>query len=320
MEPVPQTGIHVVGREAELAVLREFLAPEGVSGPLVIPGDPGIGKTTPWEAGLAAADEAGCRVLSARASEPEVQLSSWRWPTSFKRSSRRRWRRCLGRSSARWRLRCCARTPVTRHRIGSPSRLGSRPTLRILADEQPLLVAVDDVPWLRAASRRAANVNTSAEERSIDEPVDVRMSVGGSREGAPESRSGVAIRVPRPDGGGAGDLREAPGDGGRAERRPLGLHALASARRAGGPRREHSGGVSASRRDRLASRSSVGCAQLSGASRTAVCCSDGCSGRGGAAGHAADREQDGAHRLGDGARPARAWDGRTVLRTTPSGR
>lgn len=40
MEPVPQTGIHVVGREAELAVLREFLAPEGVSGPLVIPGDP----------------------------------------------------------------------------------------------------------------------------------------------------------------------------------------------------------------------------------------------------------------------------------------
>jgi MoxR-like ATPase len=74
LEPWLQTGVHVVGREAELAALGEFLGRDDRRA-LVVVGDPGIGKTTLWEAGLQAAGEAGFRVLVARATEPEIQLS-----------------------------------------------------------------------------------------------------------------------------------------------------------------------------------------------------------------------------------------------------
>jgi len=42
---------------------------------LALVGEPGIGKTTVWEAGVAAARAEGLQVLVARASEPELRLS-----------------------------------------------------------------------------------------------------------------------------------------------------------------------------------------------------------------------------------------------------
>jgi hypothetical protein len=42
---------------------------------LVFSGGPGIGKTTPWEAGIAAARTRGLRVLVSRASVAETRLS-----------------------------------------------------------------------------------------------------------------------------------------------------------------------------------------------------------------------------------------------------
>ena len=65
----------VVGREAELVTLREFLAGSAPSA-LVLSGEPGIGKSTLWEASLGSAGSAGLRVLSARASDGEAQLAS----------------------------------------------------------------------------------------------------------------------------------------------------------------------------------------------------------------------------------------------------
>jgi DNA-binding CsgD family transcriptional regulator len=65
----------VVGRESELAALREFLDGPPPVPALVLTGAAGIGKTTLWEAGVAIARERGWNVLLSRASEAEVELS-----------------------------------------------------------------------------------------------------------------------------------------------------------------------------------------------------------------------------------------------------
>ena len=65
----------VIGREPELAVLEEFLD-EGTPGlALLLTGGPGIGKTALWERGLCLARDRGIRVLPARPSGAEAELS-----------------------------------------------------------------------------------------------------------------------------------------------------------------------------------------------------------------------------------------------------
>ena len=64
----------IVGRDAELAAIDEFLAGEA-GGTLLIEGEPGIGKTTLWSAAVAAAEEHGYRVLRAQPAESETKLS-----------------------------------------------------------------------------------------------------------------------------------------------------------------------------------------------------------------------------------------------------
>ena len=65
----------IVGRQRELAQVRAFLSPPGRARTLVIGGEPGIGKTTVWEAAIELARELGWRVLSARPSAAEAQPS-----------------------------------------------------------------------------------------------------------------------------------------------------------------------------------------------------------------------------------------------------
>ncbi|MGI9110596.1 MAG: ATP-binding protein [Gaiellaceae bacterium] len=73
-EPTSWLGGRIVGREAELESLHRFIREEAPRA-LILTGGPGIGKTKLWEAGVDAARERGLRVLSARASDAEVQLS-----------------------------------------------------------------------------------------------------------------------------------------------------------------------------------------------------------------------------------------------------
>jgi DNA-binding CsgD family transcriptional regulator len=71
--PVPAV---VVGRDAELASIRDFVA--GIGGgasALVLEGEAGMGKTTLWRAGVEAAEAAGARVLQAEPAESETALS-----------------------------------------------------------------------------------------------------------------------------------------------------------------------------------------------------------------------------------------------------
>jgi DNA-binding CsgD family transcriptional regulator len=152
----------IVGREDELAALREFLdRPEGPRA-LVVSGDPGIGKTTLWEAGVAAARESGLRVLVARPSEPELQLAFVALADLFED---------VGSADL-------TGVPQPQFRALDVALLRSDPgevlpdlfavsagftkALRVLAEEGTVLVAVDDVPWL---DRSSADVLSFAARR-----------------------------------------------------------------------------------------------------------------------------------------------------------
>lgn len=65
----------VLGRDEELAAIGDFL--DGAPGPaaLVLEGDPGIGKTTLWQRGVAQALSMPCTVLASRPAEADAQLS-----------------------------------------------------------------------------------------------------------------------------------------------------------------------------------------------------------------------------------------------------
>ena len=75
-EVVARDRDEIVGRRAELDALRRFNARvrEGEA-VFVVRGPAGIGKTTVWQAGLALAEEAGCRCLAARPTDVEAGLS-----------------------------------------------------------------------------------------------------------------------------------------------------------------------------------------------------------------------------------------------------
>jgi DNA-binding CsgD family transcriptional regulator len=68
--------VGVIGRDEELAALGEFLSslPAGPAGFLLV-GEPGVGKTTLWRAGIDAAQERGHRVLETRPAEAEARLA-----------------------------------------------------------------------------------------------------------------------------------------------------------------------------------------------------------------------------------------------------
>ena len=66
----------IVGREQELASLRDFIArTEQGTAALVLEGEAGIGKSTLWLAGVEHAREQGLRVLSSRPAEAERGLA-----------------------------------------------------------------------------------------------------------------------------------------------------------------------------------------------------------------------------------------------------
>ena len=146
----------IVGREAELGVLREFVENAPSGGGLVLVGGPGIGKTTLWQAGLELARAQGVRVLRARPSDAEARLSfaaltdlldgvETTVGTGIPAPQRRALEVALLRSEAG------ARPPSGERAIA----LGLLNVLRGLAEHEPLLVAIDDIQWLDAASADA---------------------------------------------------------------------------------------------------------------------------------------------------------------------
>ena len=143
----------VVGRETELASLREFVA--GISDgalALVLQGDAGMGKTTLWKAGVAEAEELGLLVLQALPAESETALSFSGVGDLLDA--------VLDEALAplpAGQKRALMRALVIADDEGPPSDphavgVALLNALRTLAEERSLIVAVDDVQWLDAAS------------------------------------------------------------------------------------------------------------------------------------------------------------------------
>jgi DNA-binding CsgD family transcriptional regulator len=168
---------HLVGREEELgAIVRLFDAPELLPGVTLLSGDAGIGKTALWLAGLDAAAARGYRVLSSRPSEAETTFSFAgltdllgkvtpevlpELPPVQQRALEAAL--LLGESG----LRADERTVAA-------GLLGS---LRVLAAEAPVCLAIDDVQWLDPASLAAVRY---ALARIDDEPLAALLAVRGS--------------------------------------------------------------------------------------------------------------------------------------------
>lgn len=156
----------LVAREREVAAVAAALA-DGLGG-LVLEGEPGIGKTSLWERGLALGREQGFRVLSARPGEAESGLPFAALSDLLDRVGDDD----LGLLPAPQRHALAValhREEPTAETAGplavSLALLG---TLRSLSSRQPVLVAVDDVQWIDRASDDAL---AHAARRLGDDPV-----------------------------------------------------------------------------------------------------------------------------------------------------
>ena len=131
-------------------------------------GDPGIGKTCVWAAGVEASRERGMTVLAARPTGSEVRLSFagltdlvGRLPARAFASLPPPQQRALDAAL----LRADAPTHRTAARAVGQALLG---VLRAVAAESPTVVAIDDLQWLDPPSGRALSF---ALRRLADEPV-----------------------------------------------------------------------------------------------------------------------------------------------------
>ncbi|MEX2613624.1 MAG: AAA family ATPase [Gaiellaceae bacterium] len=146
----------IVGRDAELASVQDFVASvsDGAAA-LVLQGEAGVGKTTLWTEGVTQAEEQGLRVLQARPAESETTFSFSSLGDLLQPVVNEALaalpdpqRRALGLALM---LEDVEGPPPDGRAIG----VAALNALRALAAATPLVVAIDDVQWLDAASSGA---------------------------------------------------------------------------------------------------------------------------------------------------------------------
>jgi DNA-binding CsgD family transcriptional regulator len=172
----------LIAREAEIAVIEGFLDGSGPRG-LVLEGEPGIGKTSLWAAGVEAADMRGMTVLEARATGSEVRLSFaglsdllGRLPDSAFDLLPPPQRGAVDVAL----LRVAHSGKSTHARAVGQALLN---VLRVVAGDAPVVVAIDDLQWLDLPSSRALGF---ALRRLVDEPVAILATARtGAREPPP---------------------------------------------------------------------------------------------------------------------------------------
>jgi DNA-binding NarL/FixJ family response regulator len=162
----------LVGRESERGAVETFLR-AGRPCALAIVGEPGIGKTTLWQAGVAHARAQGARVLIARPTESEARLAFAGLADLLADVPNELFARLpepqrVGLDAAL--LRAASARPPERRVVGA----GFLTLLRALAGESEVVCAIDDLQWLDAPS---AAVVEFALRRLGEEPVRGLFSV-----------------------------------------------------------------------------------------------------------------------------------------------
>lgn len=148
--------VEIVGRDEELAFLTAFVA-GAVEGPstLVLDGEVGIGKSTLWRAGVEQARGQGRRILSSRPAEAERGLALVGLGDLFDdvlgdvlpalAPPRRR------ALEVALLLEESAGDRTDRRALG----LATRSAFELLAADEPLLIAIDDIQWFDESSAGA---------------------------------------------------------------------------------------------------------------------------------------------------------------------
>jgi len=182
----------IIGRQSELQRITGFL--DSISdGPaaLILQGEPGIGKTTLWEAGLREASGRGHRLLACRPVESEVRLSYASLADllagvdeEIVRDLPVAQRQALEVAL----LRGPRAVSTPDHRAIATALLS---VLHTLSAQAGVLVAVDDLQWLDPATARALEFAA----RRLVGPIGMLASfrIAG------RARDGPQLRLPDPD-------------------------------------------------------------------------------------------------------------------------
>lgn len=185
----------MVSRPEEARAVTTFLmAATSSPSALVAEGEPGIGKTTLWLSAVELAAQGGFRVLSARPAEAESVLAYASLADLLAGVDARVWANLPSpqrRAIDRVLLRAEAEDLTTGQRaVGA----GFLSVIELLAEEAPVLVAIDDLQWLDPSSR---NVLAFAARR-----LSARVGVFGTVRTEPDDQAGAAswLQLPRPDG------------------------------------------------------------------------------------------------------------------------
>jgi DNA-binding CsgD family transcriptional regulator len=175
--------VEVIGRHEQLLAFDGFLeaVPSGGQA-LLLEGDAGIGKTVLWQEGVRLARDRGFRVLTSRSAQSETRLAFGTVGDLFAPVVEETLPEI---------------PPVQRHALetallmrdpdGPPPQvrllgLSVLSVVRMLAEDGPLLVGLDDVQWADASS---AEILGFALRRLEAEPVGVLATVRGRPVGAP---------------------------------------------------------------------------------------------------------------------------------------
>src|SRR6516165_7732651 len=145
----------LAGRAAELGVVERFLAPGPAGRVLVVCGEPGIGKTVVWEAGVGLARSRGFAAWCARPGQAEAQLSFAGLADLLEGAGSGVLAGLPG--PQRHALEVAVRRAEPDGPPPDPLAIAAGPwgALRLAPGGGPVLVAVDDLPWLDAASAGA---------------------------------------------------------------------------------------------------------------------------------------------------------------------
>jgi DNA-binding CsgD family transcriptional regulator len=211
--------VSIVGREAELASIRGGVGSEGGVHGLVLVGDPGIGKTMLWEAGVTAARERGARVLVSRPGESEARLPFAGLIDLCEHVSSDEFGTLPGPQRRALEAALLRLEPMDSSAQAGAVEFGFVAAVRALATGGPLVIAVDDLQWLDRASadvlafaaRRLRDVSVgfllarrpagaTDLERALEHGSVVRVQVGALTLGAVRRmlRDRLGLAVSRP--------------------------------------------------------------------------------------------------------------------------
>ena len=172
----------IIGRADELAAAERMLDRTAAgAAALVLAGEPGIGKTVVWEAGRAAGEERGFRILSSRPVRSEAQLPLGVFGDVFSAVPAELLQQLPGPQRRVLEVALLRADPegvAVDQRTLSVATLS---LLRLLAAGAPLLLAVDDVQW---ADESSLGVLGFALRRLESTPIGVLLAIRAGGDGS----------------------------------------------------------------------------------------------------------------------------------------